>query len=358
MALERVRLTNVRSHPRLSVELGPAFTVLVGVNGAGKTSVLEAIHLVLAGNSPRTSSPRELIREGEDVLRVEAELRDPVGDPVIAAFAYDRAGERRTSCAGVAQPDCSRVASLLPVRMFLPDHLQLVKGAPRPRRQYLDRLTGAADPAFRRDTAGYDEALRQRNHLLRQGIVGADHRPWETILSTQGLAVVAGRRRLLASFAPLFTRVHVRLAGDRAPEASLVYRTTVGDVDEAGYRERLAEDRARDRQSGLTRLGPHRDDLRVFLDGRDLREYGSQGEQRTAVLSLLLAERSWMAEERGQVPLLLLDDVMSELDETRRRAFLSLLEGGQAVITTTDLHYFAPGELEGASVVVLGESAA
>jgi DNA replication and repair protein RecF len=118
----------------------------------------------------------------------------------------------------------------------------------------------------------------------------------------------------------------------------------------------LAEDRVRDRQSGLTRLGPHRDDLRVLLDGRDLRDYGSQGEQRTAVLALLLAERSWMAEDCARVPLLLLDDVMSELDEGRRRAFLSLLEGGQAVITTTDLHYFTPEELEGAVVVVLGEA--
>ena len=367
MLLERLRLTNVRCHAALDVKVGPHFTVLVGPNGAGKTSVLEAAHLALAGASPRTSSPREAIRHGEAVTRVEADLRDASGERVTVAIGYDRAGDRRLSCAGVSLPDCSRLEALAPVRMFLPDHLQLVKGGPRPRRQHLDRLAGAQEPGFRQDAADYDEALRQRNHLLRQGIVGADHAPWEAILAARGLAVARARARALARFAPLFTEVYAALArgglgsgagpggpGPGSDQASLVYRTTVADLDEADYRDRLAEERGRDRQGGLTRLGPHRDDFRVLLDGRDLRESGSQGEQRTAVLALLLAERSWITGEHGTVPILLLDDVMSELDEGRRRAFVSLLGGGQALITTTDLHYFTEQELVDAMVVEIG----
>lgn len=365
MLLEKLRLTNVRCHESLSVPVGSRFTVFVGANGAGKTSVLEAAHLALAGASPRTASPRELIRHGADTARIEADLRDEQGETMTVAFGYDRAGERRITCGGLALPDCSRLEELAPVRMFLPDDLQLVKGGPRQRRLYLDRLVATREPSFRRDAADYDEALRQRNHLLRQGVVGGDHAPWEAILATRGRMVAAARARALARFAPLFTEVHRALAGppgrpgaDSTAEASLVYRTTIADLDEGAYRERLAADRDRDRQGGATRLGPHRDDLRIVLAGRDLRESGSQGEQRTAVLALLLAERAWIADERGAVPILLLDDVMSELDEQRRRAFVSLLGGGQALITTTDLHYFTEEELVGATVVVVGMAAA
>ena len=130
----------------------------------------------------------------------------------------------------------------------------------------------------------------------------------------------------------------------------------MADCDEPAYRERLAAHRATDRQRTFTHSGPHRDDVRFLLDGRDLRDYGSQGEQRTAVLALLLAERAWRAQEGGVVPMLLLDDVMSELDADRRRALMGLLAGGgQTVLTTTDLHYFTPEELAGLTVVGLGE---
>jgi DNA replication and repair protein RecF len=142
---------------------------------------------------------------------------------------------------------------------------------------------------------------------------------------------------------------------DRSDRPGLVYRTNVAGLDETGYQERLAEQRASDRRRTFTNLGPHRDDLRFTRGGRDLRSYGSQGEQRTALLAMLLAERVWISERAGRPPLLLLDDVMSELDDSRRRALVSLLgRGGQTIVTTTDLHYFTSEELDTMGVVDLG----
>lgn len=355
MLLERLRLTNVRNHRRLEVAFAPGITVLSGGNGAGKTSVLEAAHLMLRGFSPRTSSPREVITHGESFLRVEGDLTSG-RQPVTAAFGYDVSGERRATRNGAPLEDLGRWEEEIPVRVFLPDHLQLVKGSPRRRRHYLDVLCLHADPSYRRVLADYEEALRQRNYLLRQGRVGEEHSPWEGILAREGLELARRRARTLTGFSGLFTQAHAELAL-AAPPIMLLYRTNVAEVDGEAYRAALVTDRPADRRRTHTRLGPHRDDLRFVLEGRDLREYGSQGEQRTVLLALLLAEREWLRVERGLTPLLLLDDVMSELDFERRRRLLALLfSEGQAVVTTTTMEYFTSEELARISVVELGRT--
>jgi DNA replication and repair protein RecF len=162
---------------------------------------------------------------------------------------------------------------------------------------------------------------------------------------------------MLGEFAPLFSRSHAALSGQAG--VSLLYRTNLAELDSSSYRQALQDERPADRQRTFTRLGPHRDDLRFLLEGRDLRDLGSQGEQRTVLLALLLAEREWLKERAGLVSLLLLDDVMGELDFLRRRQLLALLSReGQALITTTTLDYFTSEELATISVVDLGEVAA
>lgn len=365
--LQHIRLVNVRCHRSIAVELGPDLTVLVGPNGTGKTTVLEAIHLLFRGGSPRTTQPREIITRTETVLRVEgdlasepleglAETRHGAGDEgiMVAALGYGVDGERRMTAGGAPLSDALRWDETFPVRMFLPDDLRLVKGSPRRRRLYLDGIASTVWPPYRQALSRYEEALQQRNALLRAGVTGAEHAPWEALLAREGLTVVLARARALQAITGVYTATHRTLAAD-AGVATLSYRTNVADCDEPAYRERLAAHRATDRQRTFTHSGPHRDDVRFLLDGRDLRDYGSQGEQRTAVLALLLAERAWQAQEGGVVPMLLLDDVMSELDAARRRALMGLLVGGgQTVLTTTDLHYFTSEELAGLTVVELG----
>ena len=355
MLVRALRLTNLRAHRHLEVELEPGLNVLVGPNGAGKPTVLEAANLVLCGSMLRPGTVRDLMTKGQDFLRVEARLED-AGAAVTAAVAMTREGERKATADGATLEDFSRWEAAAPVRSFVPDDLRLIKGSPRRRREHLDLLCSRWQPDYRGVLRKYDEALGQRNALLRSARSGeaADHfAPWEAILAEAGLAVVSRRSAALASFVGAFQQTYGLLAGDRADSIRLIYRTNVADMDEAAYRARLASSRAADQQRTFTHLGPHRDDLRFVRRELDMRDCASQGEQRAALLALVLAEWAYLFAP-SQKPLLLLDDVMSELDENRRRALVGLLrQGGQTVVTTTDLRYFSEAELADAHIVDL-----
>jgi DNA replication and repair protein RecF len=354
--VRRVRMVNLRSRRSLGVELGEGLTVLVGPNGVGKTTVLEALALVLQGTPLRPGSVRDLINRGQDHLRVEIDLEE-AGATLTAAAAYARDGERRLTADGAPLDDCVRWQEALPVRTFVPDDLRLIKGSPRRRREYLDALAERCEPEYASTLDRYEEALAQRNALLRgmRGWAdGAQFAPWESILAETGLAISRWRASTLAAFIASFQRVHAELTSAPPDSLRLVYRTNVAELDGAEYRARLAEGREADRQRTYTNLGPHRDDVRLTRGGIDVRECASQGEQRAALLTLVLAEWQYQC-DTAQKPLLLLDDVMSELDAARRSALIALVRrGGQVLITTTDLRYFTPDELAAAAVVELG----
>jgi DNA replication and repair protein RecF len=355
--VRRLALTNVRSRHELEIHLGPGLTILAGSNGAGKTTVLEAAALVLRGTMLRSGAVRDLIKRGEEVLRVEIDL-DAGGVAMTAAAAFSRSGERRLTADGAPLDDPSRWRDVLPVRSFVPDDLRLIKGSPRRRREYLDELAGRCDQEYVPTLRQYDEALGQRNALLRSRWSGLDESqflPWERILARTGLEVCAWRAAALAQFVDAFQKTHALLSGEPNDSVRLVYRTNVADLDEAAYEARLADNRGADQQRTFTHLGPHRDDLRLMRRGLDMRECASQGEQRTSVLALVLAEWAYHG-DCSRRALLLLDDVMSELDEERRRALVDIIgAGGQTVITTTDLRYFSEDELANATVIELAQ---
>jgi DNA replication and repair protein RecF len=348
-------LINVRVHSELDVAPGPGLTILVGSNGAGKTSILEAVALVLRGGMLRSGAVKDLIQWGEDYMRIEVDLGVDRA-AVTAAGGYSRSGERRLTADGSPLEDPSRWRELLPVRGFVPDDLRLIKGSPRRRREYLDELAARADPGYPATMRQYEETLTQRNILLRSRWSAHDESqfiPWERILARTGLAVMRSRAQALADFVEPFQRIHSLLSGEPADSIRLVYRTNAAGFDEDAYERRLAENRGADQQRTFTHLGPHRDDLRLVRAGLDMKECASQGEQRTAVLALVLAE--WAHPAVGSTrALLLLDDVMSELDEERRRALVGVLMiEGQVIVTTTDLRYFSSEELGQATVIEL-----
>ena len=355
MLLERIVLSNLRSRMSLCVALGPALTILVGPNGAGKTTVLEAAVLALHGEPLRSGSVRDLITHGRDHLRAEVSLTDR-GTTTVAAVAYSRDGERRLTAGGLALTDFSRWREALPVRTFVPDDLRLIKGSPRRRRCYLDALAAGQDPEYLQILKQYDEALTQRNALLRATRLSGDDTqfdPWESILAETAISVCRRRADALGSFISAFQEMHQELTGEPAGAFHLTYRTNAAGLDDEAYRARLRESRGADRQRTYTHLGPHRDDFRIMRGALDMRECASQGEQRAALLTLVLAEWEHLR-TTGPPPLLLLDDVMSELDQERRRALLRIVSrGGQVVITTTGLRYFSQTELDEAEIVEL-----
>ena len=300
--------------------------LVVGRNGVGKTNLLESLHVATQGFSPRTRQDTQLIRFGETAARVVVEgVRGNAPLELAVTLRQGQAKEARVNGAKLPSPESLRreVATLV----FTPDRLTVVKGGPAARRAYFDRVLGRLFPARAAVPQDYLAALAQRNAALRRVQLGLSDRhaiePWTEQVAALGADLVARRRQTLAALAPAFA--------ERAEELGLPAAQLGYDADPP-TREALEGRLARDLERGATGLGPHLDDVLIASGDRDLRQYGSQGEQRLAVLSLLLAE----AERLPARPLLLLDDVLSELDPGRRQVLAERVAGmGQTMITAT-----------------------
>src|SRR3954452_24188288 len=348
MLVTHLSLRDFRNYGRAEVELGPGLNVVCGPNGAGKTNLLEGIYFALTARSCRTSNEREVVRSGEKVTRVTAEVRGD-GRSHLLEVGFSPGAEKRVRVDGAL---LERGASPPPrplACVFLPERLELVKGAPALRRGHLDQLVSALWPA-RADTRGaYSRALAQRNALIgriRAGASLARHLdPWDYELARHGIELMSDRARAITTVAPFFAQRGRDLGLPDPVELRYLPRSKADDLE--GLRKELAERRDADIDRGFTQHGPHRDDVSLVHDGRLLRTLGSQGQQRVGLLALLFAERDVLGTRR-RPPLMLLDDVMSELDATRRERLADLLrERGQALVPTTDGEH-VPGPAEAA----------
>lgn len=339
MIAQQLQLRNFRSYERASVALGQRVTVVVGDNGAGKTNLLEALYTGLVGRSCRTRVDTQTIRFGESVARVEV---DGVEDeePHSTAVAIERTEGKSLFSDGAKVDSLEPFDWRPPAVVFMPDRLELIKGAPGVRRGHLDQFLAALWPARRANRRAYAETLAQRNALIARGTSGANLEAWDRELARTARALIADRHEAVDVIADRFREVSEELGMN--PEATLRYRT-VADVDpddEEAYIAALVERRDQDLRRGFTTFGPHRDELVIKQDGREVRTYGSQGQQRIALLSLLLAESSAISEMTDRTPLVLLDDVMSELDATRRGLLVERVATlGQVMITSTETEH-------------------
>jgi DNA replication and repair protein RecF len=319
--------------------LGDGVTLVWGPNGAGKTNLLEALYVGLAGRSPRTRSDRETIAFGAPLARVEVEVAD---GPEVRGFlwALERGAERRHRVDG-RDVDAGAGAELRPaLSVFMPDRLVLVKGPPAARRAHLDRFCTALWPARADVRRRYGRALAQRNALIgriRAGIADAlSLDAWDTELATSGAELIEIRAEAVGTLAGPFAAAGEELGLDGS--AVLTYRPRSEATDASQLAAELRERRGTDIDRGFTSHGPHLDEMAITRAGKALRRYGSQGEQRLALLALLFAEREVLVAAGRGPPLMLLDDVTSELDPTRRALLCDrlLAGGGQALITATE----------------------
>jgi DNA replication and repair protein RecF len=305
--------------------------LVVGPNGAGKTNLLEAVHVATQGFSPRTRTDSQVVRFGAEGARAAVSGRR--GEVGLELEVTVRRGEgKRARLNGAPLRAAEQLRTLASTLVFTPDRLGVVKGPPAARRAYFDRVLGRFAPARAALPAEYGAAVAQRNAALRRVAVGASSReavePWSERVAALGAELVAARAETLALLQPAF--------GARADEFGL------GEVSlrydgEPPTPEGLAAVLERDLDRGVTSLGPHLDDVVIAAGERDLRSFGSQGEQRLALLALLLAEAETIADRTGVPPLLLLDDVLSELDPERRRILAARVRSvGQAFVTATD----------------------
>jgi DNA replication and repair protein RecF len=327
----------LRSLERVRVELAPGIVSVVGPNGAGKTNLIEALYFALTGRSFRTSDRRDLIPFGGSLARAEATIRDEDGVEHRLLAAVSRGEGRRHLLDGNPADPATLARSRPPVAVFAPDRLTLVKGPPAERRAHLDGFVAARWPARAELRKRYGQAVAQRNSLLSRLSAGygspEDLRIWDAGLAGAAAPLIEARADAVAELASSFAAAGAELGLE---EASLAYAPRAGGSVEE-LRVGLEERREQDVRMGRSSWGPHLDELKLEAGGRSLRRYGSQGQQRVALLALLFAEREALLRARRVTPLLLLDDVMSELDPDRRDRLVARLgDGGQVLITAAD----------------------
>ena len=347
--LRRLQLKNHRNYVQLDLAPGPGVNVFIGANGHGKTNLLEAVAMLALSSSPRARRELELVGPAGSGSRIQAEIDDgPARREISISLDVEGQRARRT----IEVDGVRRRAIDLPghfrVVLFWPDDLGLVKAGPELRRRFLNQMLVQVEPGYARALAGLRRVLEQRNSLLKRiasGQGGDDMlHAWNQELVQVGGEIVAARARAVRELEPEAARCHAEIApGERL---EIHYEGPPENLAEA-VNNSLAEDLKR----GSTSVGPHRDDVPVLLDGQEARSYASQGQQRTAVVSLKLAEAALIENRTGERPLLLLDDVLSELDGERRAALLKeVAGGGQVIITSVEAGPFPPELMAGAMV--------
>ena len=360
MRVDRLVVTGFRSYEELVVEPPPGPQILYGANAAGKTNLVESLVVLARGGSHRAADP-ELVAWSGDMARLEAGVsHGPAHGPdvlevVIPRPAAGTAARKRIRINGVPRR-APALGQALRVVLFAPEEMLLVVGSPALRRAALDALAAARSPGHGRALATYGRALAQRNSLLRairEGTATRDQLPyWDALLVDEGGAIVAGRLATLADLDGPLAAAHAEIAPGEGRLAMGYVTNAPAEASESpadAIRRRLAETADKELWNGATLVGPHRDDIVFRLDDRPLAAVASRGQQRTAILALKLAEVHLLTSPEGEPPLLLLDDVFSELDPLRRAHLVRRIQAlPQAFITTTALADLDP-ELVAAS---------
>lgn len=351
MHLVSLAVTDFRNLESTVIELDPeGTTVITGLNGAGKTSLLEATAYLATLQSFRGSPKEALVRRGAPAAILRAETR--VGDRVLTIEAEVLAtGRARTQVNRQVVRRRVDLHDALRVTVFSPEDIGVVRAGPADRRHFLDEALAVVDPKAARSSEEVEKVLRQRAALLRN--VGRKLDPetantldvWDTRLAEAGTRLVEAREGLVGQLAPLAAEHYSRLAGATTDVGMHYLRSWAG-----GLLDALSEARAKDLQRGVSTVGPHRDELELTLSGLPARTHASQGEQRSLALALQLAAHQLATDRLGTAPVLLLDDVFSELDPRRSRALLAGLPPGQAMLTTAQP---APPEVTAAKIYAM-----
>ncbi|OIK13857.1 DNA replication/repair protein RecF [Bacillus sp. MUM 116] len=347
MYIEQLALKNYRNYETLSIDFENKVNVILGENAQGKTNVMESIYVLAMAKSHRTSNDKDLIRWDQEYAKIEGRIQKQHSSLPLQLVISKKG--KKAKCNHIEQQKLSQYVGNLNVVMFAPEDLNLVKGSPQVRRRFIDMEIGQVSPVYLHDMSQYQKILQQRNHFLKMmQIKKQSDQTMLEILTEQFIAtavkIIHKRFEFLQLLEKWAQPIHSGIS--RGLESlKIEYKPSV-DVLEgqelskmiASYEEKFNKVKSREIERGTTLFGPHRDDLLFFVNNRDVQTFGSQGQQRTTALSVKLAEIELIHSQIGEFPILLLDDVLSELDDYRQSHLLNTIQGRvQTFVTTTSV---------------------
>jgi DNA replication and repair protein RecF len=363
MYIEKLALNNYRNYEELFVEFENKVNVILGENAQGKTNVMESIYVLAMAKSHRTSNDKELIRWDQEYAKIEGRVQKQHGSLPMQLIISKKG--KKAKCNHIEQQRLSQYVGNLNVVMFAPEDLNIVKGSPQVRRRFIDMEIGQVSPIYLHDMSQYQKILQQRNHYLKMmQIKKQNDQTMLEILTEQfiqmAVKIVAKRFEFLRLLENWAKPIHQGIS--RGLETlEITYKPSVDVLEDQdmskmveSFEEKFTKVRAREIERGTTLFGPHRDDLLFYVNGRDVQTFGSQGQQRTTALSVKLAEIELIHSEIGEYPILLLDDVLSELDDFRQSHLLNTIQGKvQTFVTTTSVEGIDHQTLKEASTYIV-----
>ena len=336
MYVKKLKLSGFRNYKSEEFEFMPATNVLYGNNAQGKTNALEALYLFSIGKSFRTQQDRELINFSENFTRITVEFEDRVRENTIE-IVIRRDRKKQIKINDIPISKMGDLIGKFTVILFSPDELNLTKGSPNARRKFLDIAISQMRPKYYHILRRYNKVLEQRNNLIKKLRVRPDEKAKETLyvwnekLAEYGMTIIDYRNSFVEKLNEYAKKIHFEVSGE---DFSIKYKPAFSSKEE--FCKKLEISIEKEIEQGFTMYGPHRDDLDITTEGKDIKIYGSQGQHRSAVLALKLAQADMIFEDSGEYPVLLLDDIMSELDSVRRGYLVGKIKDKQVIITCTD----------------------
>lgn len=340
MYIKNIKLSNFRNYEKADIDFSDKVNIFVGKNAQGKTNILESIYLSASGSSFRTSKDREMVRFGDDLCRVVTEYENEGSGKIEISIGKD--GYKKAKINGKTVSKASDFMDNIYVVVFSPEDLKIVKDEPEKRRNFIDRELCQLSVSYLVDLYNYKKVLLQRNAYLKEERIDENIlRIWSDNLIKYGTKIIIERKKFVGRIAEISRKIHAGItAGDE--DLFVRYAPNIKAADDPTEQrkimaEAMEKNLAEDMKLRTTTIGPQRDDIELLVDGINIRKFGSQGQQRTAALALKLAELELIKSEKEVTPVLLLDDVLSELDPERQRYLISSLSGIQLFITATEI---------------------
>lgn len=343
MRINELKLTNYRNHLNLKLDLNKDLILIVGPNGIGKTNILESIYLTSTGKSPRSKYDSDLINYGKNFTTVSSKTSS-AEDSFDLELQVIREGDENKSRKKVKVNKVPKTINyfcgLFNSVLFMPEDIQLVTGSPSERRKYIDAILTQADMGYKKTLNAYGKAVKQRNKILEK--INKEGRGWDEIdywtvqVSKAGNILHEKRTEMFEMMKPFMSSNTEKLNGSKL-EIEIRYKKSELSA------ERFEKYQQREIGAKATLIGPHRDDFEIFFDGHSVAEFGSRGQQRSVVLALKLSEIEYIEKKKGERPILLLDDIFSELDELHKEAVSNIIGDQQTILTSTHTQNFPTG---------------